>query len=146
VQQGFFAPLGSTVMDNLSPTTADQLDEVSPREYYAESGYDGFGLRVPTDLDESICLYLKLPAPNRAKFDRAAFWVDMATQQWQISMSSSFASLVSAVESLTDRGTTHELYCATCNNKRSHDVPDATERFRAFFENCSRRQLDKSPH
>ncbi|MBI2025729.1 hypothetical protein HYT04_03010 [Candidatus Kaiserbacteria bacterium] len=56
------------------------------------------------------------------------------TRQWTISVSSSFASLVSAVESLTDRGTKHDVYCEQCERKVPHDVPGATENFRAFFE------------
>jgi len=49
-------------------------------------------------------------------------------------MSASFTSLVSAVEALTERGTKHYVYCEKCQEKRSHDVPGATENFRAFFE------------
>jgi hypothetical protein len=58
----------------------------------------------------------------------------MASRKWTISVSSSFASLVSAVESLTDRGTTHRVFCEQCQDDRSHEVPGATERFRSFFE------------
>ena len=49
---------------------------------------------MPTDLDESICWYLELDGSNRSKFDRAVFWLDMASRQWTISKSSSFTSLV----------------------------------------------------
>jgi len=133
-QQFFFAKLGEAVIDELSPPAAEQLEEVDPEEYYTTVGHDGKGLRVPTDLDESVCLYLKLSPENRAKFDRAVFWMDMASRQWTISVSSSFASLVSAVESLIDRGTSHSVNCETCNVRISHEVPGATERFRAFFE------------
>jgi hypothetical protein len=73
-------------------------------------------------------------AVNRSKFDRAAFWLDMASRQSTISVSASFASLVSAVESLTDRGTTHLAYCELCQDNRPHEVPGAIERFRLFFE------------
>jgi hypothetical protein len=134
VQQFFFANLGKVVADNLSPPASEQLAEVDPEEYYTKVGHDGQGLRVPADLDESICLYLQLSPRNRAKFVRAAFWMDMASRQWTISVSSSFASLVSAVESLTDRGSTHKVYCEECQNYCQHEVPGATERFRAFFE------------
>ena len=60
--------------------------------------------------------------------------MDIATRQWDMSVSSSFASLVSAIESLTDRGTQHVVYCERCQAERSHDVPGATEKFRSFFE------------
>ena len=49
-------------------------------------------------------------------------------------MSSSFASVVSAVEALTERGTIHRVYCEQCDRDRQHEVPGATERFRDFFE------------
>ena len=49
-------------------------------------------------------------------------------------MSSSFASLISAVESLTTRGTVHKIYCRRCRENRDHDVPGPTRQFRDFFE------------
>ena len=134
VQEYFFAELGESVIDELSPPAGEQLEAVEPEEYYTEVSHDGKGLRVPTDLDESIRLYQELGAANRAKFDRATFWMDMASRQWTISVSSSFASLVSAVESLTERGTKHEVYCDECKKDWPHDVPGATETFRDFFE------------
>ncbi len=134
VQQFFFAKLGDTVIDELSPPATQQLEEVEPGEYYTSVGHDGKGLRVPADLDQSIVLYLQLRPTNRAKFDRATFWIDVASHLWTISVSSSFAALVSAVESLTDRGTRHPVYCEECKDHFQHEIPGATERFRAFFE------------
>jgi len=77
---------------------------------------------------------MQLSPANRAKFDRATFWMDVSARQWTISISSSFASLVAAVESLTDRGVVHRVYCKQCKGVCQHEVPGATERFRAFFE------------
>jgi hypothetical protein len=134
VQQSFFANLGPPVADVLSQAAGEQLEEIEPSEYYSELGHDGQGLRVPSDLDDSICLYTQLSPANRAKFDRAVFWMDVSSRQWTISLSSSFASLVSAVESLTDRGSVHRVYCKQCKGERQHELPGATERFRAFFE------------
>jgi hypothetical protein len=135
VQQFFFANLGEGVIDQLSPPSGEQIEEVEPQEYYTQVGHDGRSLRVPADLDESICRYFNLSPTNRTKLDRATFWVDMASRQWTISLSSSFASLISAIESLTDRGTIHQTSCQKCAGRRfQHEVPGATERFRAFFE------------
>ena len=134
VQQFFFAKLGDVVIDGLSPPAGQQLEEVEPEEYYTKVSHDGKGLRVPADLDGSICLYLRLSSTNRAKFDRAAFWMDMASRQWTIAISSSFASLAAAVESLTHRGSVHRVYCEECKGHCQHEVPGATERFRAIFE------------
>ncbi|HEY6248989.1 MAG TPA: hypothetical protein VI685_03455 [Candidatus Angelobacter sp.] len=135
VQEFFIAPLGEPVIERLSPPTAEQMEEIGPEAYYGESGHDGGGLRVPADLDESIWCYFRLSPESRGRFDRALFWMDVADRQWAISFSSSFAALVSAVESLTERGTTHQVYCKECTTNFSHEVPGATERFRAFFEN-----------
>ncbi len=134
VQKWFFAKLGNSIIDVLTPAADNQLEEVEPEEYYRMVGYDRQGLRVPSDLDQSICLYQKLSSTKRAQFERATFWIDIASRQWIISGSSSFTSLVSAVESLTDRGTTHHVRCEKCNEDRGHEAPSATERFRAFFD------------
>jgi hypothetical protein len=134
VQEFFFAKLGEAVSDELSPPAHEQLEELNPEEYYTTVGHDGKGLRVPADLDQSICLYQQLSPTNRAKFDRATFWMDMASRQWNISVSASFAALVSAIESLTVRGDRHHIPCPVCGGECQHEVPGATERFRAFFE------------
>ena len=122
------------MIDELSPPAGEQLEELDPEEYYMTVAHDGKGLRVPSDLDESIFLSFQLSAKNRSKFDRATFWMDMASRQWTISVSASFTSLVSAVESLSDRGTTHHVYCEKCKSDVQHIVPGATERFRAFLK------------
>jgi hypothetical protein len=134
-QQFFFAKIGPAVIDALSAPAAERLRAIDAQTYYTEvRGLDGEGLRVPADLDDSICLYLQLSPAHRRKFDRAAFWIDMAARQWPLSMSSSFASVVSAIESLTERGSSHRVYCEICKAERTHEVPGAIERFRAFFE------------
>jgi hypothetical protein len=136
LQRFFYAPLGPIVCDALSPPpAAEKLAEVESEAYYANVGNDGNPLRIPADLDDSLCCYLELSETNRSKFDRAAFWVDVASRQWTISVSASFASLVSAIEALTDRGTTHWVHCEQCKADRSHEVPGATEKFQSFFVN-----------
>jgi hypothetical protein len=55
VQEFFFAKFGELVQDELSPPAAALLEEVNPDAYYATVGNDGRGLRVPADLDDSIC-------------------------------------------------------------------------------------------
>ena len=134
VQQFFSAKLGPTVTDAPSPAAGEQIEGIEPGEYYSNVGHDGQSLRVPSDLDDSICLYTQLSPGKRAKFDRATFWMDVAARQWAMSVSSSFTSLVSAIESLTGRGAVHRVYCKQCKGECQHDAPGATERFRAFFE------------
>jgi hypothetical protein len=60
LQQFFWAPLGEAVSDELSPPTAERLAEVEPDEYYTNVGHDGNPLRVPVDLDDSICRHRDL--------------------------------------------------------------------------------------
>jgi hypothetical protein len=134
LQRFYYAPLDA-LADARSPPAPERLPEVEPDEYYYNDTWnDGLVLRVPSDLDDSICSYRELSEANRSKFDRAAFWFDLASRQWTTSVSASFASLVSAIESLTDRGTTHRVYCEQCQGVRSHDAPGATESFRYFLE------------
>jgi hypothetical protein len=125
LQRFFWAP--PPVIDALSPQAVEKLGEEEPDAYFSNAGYDGNPLRVPTDHDDSLCRYRDLSVANRSKFDRAAFWMDVASRQWTSSVSSSFASLVSAIEALTDRGITHRVYCDECHTDRTHEVPSATE-------------------
>jgi hypothetical protein len=118
VQQYYFAPLEEIIMDELSPTSSKHIEEIEPDQYYGKIGLDDKGLRVPTDLDDLICRYQRLPEVNRSKFNRAAFWMYQSIRVWTISASSSFAAVVSAVEALTDRKA----------------IPSATRRFHHFFE------------
>lgn len=134
VQSFFFAKLGKIVIDELSPRAGEPLEKVEPEEYYTKVGHDGRGLRIPADLDQSICLYLQLSPTNRTKFDCATFWMDMASRQWTTSVSASFAALVSAIEALTERGDTHEFKCPICGKPTQHEVPGATRRFKGFFD------------
>jgi hypothetical protein len=103
VQEFYFANIGEIVQDELSPPAAETLEEVESQEYYAKVSRDGRGLRVPADLDDSICCYMGLSKANRDNFLRAGFWMDMASRQWTMSFSASFASLAIAVEALGER-------------------------------------------
>lgn len=104
VQEFYFAKFGEVVRDELSLPAAEALEEVETETYYATVGHDGRGLRVPADLDDSICCYMRLSAANRDKFGRAGFWMDMASRQWTDSLSASFASLAIAIEALAEPG------------------------------------------
>ena len=134
VQEWYYAPLAHAVLDEPSPSAAETLEEVEPEVYYENVGNDGRGLRVPTDLDEAICRYLDLSAADRARFDRATFWLDMTSRQWNISASASFAAFVSAIEAMTERGVAHQFTCPVCGQRTQHEVPGATRKFKDFLE------------
>jgi len=114
VPQGFRAPLGPAIIDSLSAPAADQLEEVAPEQYDEVVVSDE--LRVPSDLDESICLYEALLGVDREKFDRAAFWFSTSSRMWDISMSASFAALAFAIESMTTGSNVHEVQCHACGS------------------------------
>jgi hypothetical protein len=103
VQEYFFAKFGEAVVDSLSPLSTQLLKMVDPTSYFTTVVHDGRGLQLPADLDDLICCYDQLSAKHRAALDRACFWMDMASRQWTISLSGSFASLVIAIEALGDR-------------------------------------------
>lgn len=134
LQEFFFLDFGPIETDALSRCDGEKLKELEPETYFANVGYDGLGLRVPADLDDLLFVYLNLGENNRTKLDRAAIWMDTASRQWADSASSSFASLVTACEALTERGRIHHVYCKECGTDSHHEVPGATKRFRDFFQ------------
>lgn len=134
VQHGFSAPLGPDLIDGLSTPATDQLEELATKDYETVLGHDGGGLRVPSDLDQSICSYEALSAPNRVKFDRAAFWFGTASGMRDVSISASFAAFASAIESLTSRGKRHGFkFCPDCGRPGTHEIPGSTNLFRNFL-------------
>lgn len=116
VQEFYFTNFGAVVADELTPPYGTIIEEIEASEYYAMRGHDGGPLRVPHDLDESLCCLRELGPADRSKFDNAAFWLETAWRQWTISTSATFASLAIAVEALGDRS------------------PGASRRFREFIE------------
>ena len=110
----YWARLGDAVQEEPSPVAGQPAQVLEAEEYFSTvKGPDGLGLRVPSDLDEWICRYRQLPADRREEFDRAAFWLDMASREWDVSISSSFTALVSVIESLINergRGSTSRFH------------------------------------
>jgi hypothetical protein len=134
VQHFYFATLGEAVIGDLSEPTHKLLAEVEPQEYYSSVGHDGKGLRVPADLDQSICLYRQLTPTNRARFDRATFWYRHGCASVEHIFLSFVRGSVAAIESLTERGTAHAFPCPVCGKDTQHEVPGPTRLFRDFFE------------
>lgn len=131
---GFYAKLGGApLITSPSPAGSQRIEEVDPETYY-DIGHDGRPLPVAADLDEQIVTYRALTPGDRARFNRAAFWLDVSSRSWSFSVSSYFAALVSAIEALTERGETHSVHCDQCGRARTHDEPGATKLFRDFLE------------
>jgi len=108
VQESYGGSLGEAFQAKLTPAATTSLEEVDPGAYYGISSNWGQGMRVPTDLDDSLYRYHSLRRKDQEQFDRAAFWMDAASRQHQISVSASFAFLAMAIEALVGRtdGTT----------------------------------------
>ena len=135
VQEFYIGKLDSAIADGHSAPSRERLTIISADEYYSKTGgLDGLGLRVPSDLDESIVRYKGLKASDRAKFERAAFWLDCARRQWNTAISATFASLVSAVEALAERSGSHHFDCPVCQRRTQHEFPGATRRFVDFLQ------------
>jgi hypothetical protein len=103
-QKFYFINFGDIVLDELSPQPDQRLVVIVSENYYG-IGLDGRGMRVPSDLDESLYRYQHLPVNLKGKLDRAAYWMSMARRQWSDSMSASFAAVVIAAEALAGDGT-----------------------------------------
>ena len=80
MQEFFFAKLGNAVTEELSEPAPESLQELPADDYYEKIGHDGQGLRVPSDLDESIRSYQVLSPERLAQFDRSLFWMDLASR------------------------------------------------------------------
>ena len=133
VQQCFSPALNPYITDTLSAPAANELAELEPEDYDKMPGDDGMGLRVPSDLDQSVCLYEALSDSNREKFDRAAFWFSTSFRIWHISVSAALAALVAAIESLTTSGNIHHFNCPVCGGGTDHRVPGPTKLFKNFL-------------
>jgi hypothetical protein len=58
VTESYIADVGHIVVEELSEPVGEKLGEIESEKYYKEAiGLDGSGLRVPDDLDDSICRY-----------------------------------------------------------------------------------------
>ena len=134
VRPTFWASLGSAISNDRSALPANRIVECSPAEYYLRMGHDGLPLRVPSDLDTSIKTYQDLGDNLRRKFDRCLFWIDFAAATWGISTSSSFAALVSAIESLTGRDSSLQERCAECGRTKEASGGGPTAKFQNFLE------------
>ena len=134
VQEFYFADFGQAVVEKISVSDSPQLEVLDAEEYYQTFGHDGEGLRVPSDLDDLIMRQQALKGEESHKFDRACYWMDQYARLWNRTASGSFASLVSAIEALTNRGDIHYFKCPECGDRTQHEKPGATKGFSQFLE------------
>ena len=134
VQNNYFTDIGELVRNDHSFCSSQYVKVFNSSEYYLPQTFnDGF-LSVPDNLDELLCKYQNLSVGDQEKFDRAAYWFDLAARQWEMSASASYVSLVSAIEAFVGRGEIHTLHCPECDKKIDHEVPGVIQRFKCFLE------------
>jgi len=108
-----------------------QVPNVAENEYYSptlRSSSDE--LEVPANLSALLEAFEGLAANDRVLFVRAARWVSLANEHWEVSASSYFMDLVAAIETLMP-STRSITKCPTCNR----DVgPGPTQLFHDFVE------------
>src|SRR5262249_12331364 len=82
VQRFYHCNYGEAVTNDFSPPSPRLLPVVDPADYHSRVDQIGSGLHIPGDLDELICLYRALAFPDREKFDRVTYWMDIASGIW----------------------------------------------------------------
>src|SRR5437764_311694 len=71
----FYAKVDELILDKRSPPAGQQIEAIEPEAYYSDvRGYDGQGLRVPADLDDSICHDMQLNDSGPNSNARTSGW------------------------------------------------------------------------
>ncbi|PZS36626.1 MAG: hypothetical protein DLM58_01385 [Pseudonocardiales bacterium] len=101
----YFLPDFQQYNDDFSSPDGAPLTLVSHDEYYKSDvrpGADRDELILPDSLPSLLAAFIRLAAPQRRQFLRAATWIDTAARMWDINTSSWFTSLVSAIETFVE--------------------------------------------
>ena len=125
--------LPNFLTNSLSPPSPTQLEVLERKSYDKILGDDGGGLRIPSDLDDAICTYEALTDSKREKLDRSLFWFSTLKDIRNVSVSASFAAMVSATEAMTSRSVPHAILCPDCHRPTEHEVPGSTKLFKNFL-------------
>lgn len=91
--------LEDTAFDRQSPL----IERISKDLYYKRSANPSFPLVLPDNFDLLLEKAFLLPQTDFQRLYRACMWFAMAQEIWRTSASSSFVSIVSALESLVDK-------------------------------------------
>lgn len=134
VQEGFNGGGYAGYATQLSESGPDRLEVIDASTYYSDKCSFGQGLAVPSNLGDSLVHYSGLSAVETRMFDRAAYWVELSDVMWELSKSSSFISLVTAIECFLPRGGIHGTTCERCGERFDHETPGPTRQFKHFVE------------
>lgn len=134
VQEGFNGGEYPAYASQLSEPETDQLEVIGADSYYSNNRWLDEGLAVPSNLDDSFAHYSGLSTADAQMFDRAAYWVALSDVIWDLSKSSSFTALVTAIECFLSRGSMHRTTCGVCGERFDHETPGPTRQFKEFIE------------
>lgn len=134
VQNGYFVDIGEVVAEGHSSPSDPLAMVFSSSVYYLPQTFHGDYLTVPDNLDSLLCNYQSLTLENKEKFDRAAYWFDIAYRQWEISASASYFSLVAAIEALSGKVESDKVKCDQCGIEYKPIASGAIRAFKDFLE------------
>jgi hypothetical protein len=99
--------------------------------YYGDSALRvGTELDLPDSIDTTLTRLQALPQPERQRYLRAAQWLFVANELWDVQISSWYIGLVTAIEALAFTEDRPDP-CPACGRDRSEAV---TRRFKDFLE------------
>jgi hypothetical protein len=108
------------------------MDKVASDQYYLRRGiWPDQKLAVPQNLEYLLDAFFALKRDMQDRFLRACFWFRHAHHVYTASQSASFASLVSAIETLMGPPPAAGTTCPTCGKEGG---PGPTRRFADFVE------------
>lgn len=129
--------MDETSFDRQSPL----IERMSKELYYSRSANASFPLVLPDNFEFLLEQAFSLPKVDFQRLYRACVWFAMAQQIWRTSASSSFVSIVSALESLIDKPqkcvecgqsiTEGNEMCSRCRQPKYR----ITQSFKVFLEN-----------
>jgi hypothetical protein len=94
------------------------MQEIPDDEYYAARGISvDQKMAVPELMEAALDRYFDLAEPERERFLRACYWLQHASQVWDISHTSHYVALINAVEALLP--STESDPCPVCGKDQS---------------------------
>ena len=140
-QASYFMPTMPGPGDDFSDVAEiEPIRFVPDGEYFGRLGISvNETLELPANLAALVDAVDALPAGDRDRFFRSAYWFSRAGGAWRLSQSLSYISLINSIEVLTPHGI--EDRCPTCGLNRA---PGPTARFRDFVERYAGDVPDRS--
>src|SRR5205823_13314142 len=111
------------IQDTAFDTQSSPVERVSKDVYYHGFPNPGFPMVLPDNFESLLEKAFLLPQTEFQKLFRACMWLAMAKEIWLTSASSSFVSVVSALESLIDK----PEKCSECGQSVTEALEERSE-------------------